>query len=313
MGWIHRDYNSTLGIRNTYGLCKSVNRLAYWRRSKRYRAAYLEDFDRLLAENGSVGNLPRNLIKDGWAIDRSASLPHLQELLRQSGELIAERGGDGETPSAHKPFFASLYKPGDLEKYPAFLDFALSSEVLATVAHHMGCIPLLSRDSPPGVRIMESNQAYSTEPVGVYTASQLYHLDLHDKPVVYVIVLLKDTTLSSGPWHFLSSSVSRRAGRLLRYQDRGEPYRVTDERMYSVVEPEEVNVFTGKAGDVLFIESSSCFHFGSRDAVIPRYQMMYAFTTPCRGDLREWMYFGQRPEKRLTDSALRKMVLRFGV
>lgn len=309
-GWLHRNYNALLGINTTYRLCKSINHLAYWKRMSLHRAAYLKDFDRLLSENGPVGKLPQNLLRDGWAIDRSGTLPYLQELLEQSDRLIAERAGDGAIPSEHKPFFSSLYKDGDLDRNPAFLDFVLSSEVLATVAHHMGCAPILSRDSPPGVRIMESNQAYSSEPIGVYTASQLYHLDLHDRPVVYVIVLLKDTTLDSGPWHFLPASVSQRARRLLRYQQKNEPYRISDERMYSVVDPEEAVVFTGKAGDVLFIESSSCFHFGSRDAVVPRYQLMYAFTTPCRGDLREWMYFGQRPEPTGSDSELRKMVLR---
>jgi hypothetical protein len=309
--WLHEDHNKNLGINNTFRISKAINRLALARAWRRYRRAYLQEFQELLAENGPIGTLPQNILRDGWAIDRSGSLPHLQELLQQVGPIIEERGGRKHEPDReHKPFFFSMYQEGDIEKNPAFLDFALSSEVMATVAHQIGTVPILARSTPPGVRLMESNEAFNRNPPGTLVESQFYHLDLHDRPVVYVIVLLKDTTTESGPWHFLPASSSTRARRLLGYQARGAPYRVTDERMYSVVDPSEVITFTGKAGDVLFIESSSCFHFGSRNSVNPRYQMMYAFTTPCSGHLKDWIVYGMRPEAKPGDSRLRRMVLR---
>jgi hypothetical protein len=310
---LHRDYNELLGIDNTIRLSKAVNRLIFGAQQRRYVRAYLEHFDELLAENGPLdAALPRNIIRDGWALDTSRSLPHLDRLLEDTAPLLAERGGKSreEALRAKKPYFTSLMEQGDLQRYPSFLDFALSSEVLATVAHHMGCIPVLTRTGPPGVRFMESNEAYNPNPDGPFVESQIFHLDVHDRPVVYVIVLLRDTTEASGPWHFLPASASDRAARRLDYQKRGQPYRVTDERMYGVVNPDEVIRFTGPAGSVLFIESGRCFHYGSRKAIVPRYQMMYGFTTLCRGDLTELIIDGQTLPASDTDSRLRKMVLR---
>ena len=85
-------------------------------------------------------------------------------------------------------------------------------------------------------------------------------------------------------------------------------YRVTDERMYEVVDPSERIVFTGKRGDVLFLDTSRCFHYGSRDAVEPGYRIMYAYTTRCRTDFRMMLYRQQFPRLE-GDSALRRMVL----
>ena len=57
--------------------------------------------------------------------------------------------------------------------------------------------------------------------------------------MVYVILLARDCTLQNGPWSFLPKSTSDRAAKALDYQKRGEPYRVTDERMYQVIDPTE--------------------------------------------------------------------------
>ena len=101
---------------------------------------------------------------------------------------------------------------------------------------------------PPGVRFMESNVALDPDRAGPFRASQLYHLDIHDTPLVYVLVLVEDATAESGPWTFLPASVSARAKAALRYQQPGTNYRVTDEQMYSVIDPTEVISFTGKKG-----------------------------------------------------------------
>ena len=58
---------------------------------------------------------------------------------------------------------------------------------------------------------------------------------------------------------------------------------------------------------VLFIDSSACFHYGSRNAVRPRFQFMYTLTTPCRCDLFQTQFEARYP---VPDdaSALRRMV-----
>ena len=157
-----------------------------------------------------VTSPPRIQIKDGWAIDDSLTLPHMQAVLEQGGEIVRERGGKKHSDS-QQPFLRSLLFPGDLEKYPAILDFILSSEMLAIAAHHLGTVPVLSKTLPPGVRFMESNMALDPDAAGPFRQSQLYHLDIHDTPLVYVLLAVDDITEESGPWNFLSASTSARA------------------------------------------------------------------------------------------------------
>lgn len=264
---------------------KRYNRLRYRSRWNRHLDAYQNRWEELLRGNNG-GRMPARHIamQDGWARDNSGSLPHLDALLAQTDEIIRERGGRRHS-DVQQPYLRSLLFPGDMEKYPAFLDFILSSEVLDIVARHLGTAPVLSRTRPPGVRFMESNAALDPGAGGAFRQSQLHHLDLHDAPMVYVLVLAADTPLEAGPWHFLPASVSDRAVKALGYREPGAAYRVTDEQMATVVRPEEAVVFSGKRGDVLFIDSSSCFHYGSRHAVVPRFQVMFALCSPCRTDL----------------------------
>jgi len=296
-----------VGIARLRRFAKIYNRWRYRGRNRVHRKAFTGDFPRLLQENGAPSAWPPRIqLRDGWARDDSLTLPHLDRVLEQSAEIVRERGGTKHS-STQQPFLRGLLFPGDLERYPAILDFILSSEVLATAAQHLNTTPVLSKTLPPGVRFMESNAALDPDANGPFRESQLYHLDLHDTPLVYVLVLVEDVTEESGPWTFLSASTSARAKAALRYQRRGCDYRITDEQMYSVIDPKEAISFTGKKGSVLFIDSSDCFHYGSRRAVRPRFQLMYGLTTPCRCDLFQTSYENTYPIPP-DASALRRMV-----
>ena len=195
-----------------------------------------------------------------------------------------------------------------MEKYPALLDFVTTSEVLAVAMDYMQTVPVLSRTRPPGIRFMESNRKLDPGSDGPFRASQFYHLDIHDSPLIYVLVAVQDITISSGPWTFLPESVSARATRSLRYQEKGTAYRVTDEQMYQAIDGREAITFACPKGSVLFIDSSRCFHYGSRNASPPRYQIMYGLTSVCRSDFSErYMEPFHYPVKD-SDSRLRRMV-----
>ena len=78
--------------------------------------------------------------------------------------------------------------------------------------------------------------------------------------------------------------------------------------MYEHIDSSERIPFTGKRGDVLFLDSSRCFHYGSRHAVDPGYRIMYAYTTRARSDFQMMLHRQEFP-KQEGDSALRRMVL----
>src|SRR4051794_6178239 len=142
--WRREKAMKRIGIERLRGVAKRYNRWRYADRDRRHRAAFSNGYEAMLRENGTLAAWPpRVQLKDGWAPDDSMTLPHLDRLLEQGREIVRERGGKQHS-AAQQPFLRSVLFPGDLEKYPAILDFILSSEVLATASHHLKTVPVLS-------------------------------------------------------------------------------------------------------------------------------------------------------------------------
>jgi len=307
--WLMASHMQRLGIRRTRSAAIAYNRFRRGARDEYREKAYREHFDELIAENGqAVGQA--NVIRDGWALDTSHTLPGITDLISESEEIIAQRGLKAtKKPDSYRAFFQNIARPEDTETYPSILNFVLSSSVLTTVCRYMQSIPMLSGTLPPGIRLAESSASFDTKQ-SAYRDSQLFHLDYYSDPMVYVILLLRDVTAKSGPFCWVSASESAAAVPKLKYWEKGRPYRLLDEPFYAAVEPQSVRELSYPKGTVLFIDPSRCFHCGSRGAVIPRYQMMYGFSPVCRSDFSELMMKPLRYHVKSGDSRLRRMVLR---
>jgi hypothetical protein len=276
-----------LGIARTTRIARARNRRRWQPHLDRRRhdvERHLAELDRERREAGRPG--PEGRMRDGWMADESGSLPHLRELLAEMETVIEERGLQ-PWEDYGKPFIKDILPERSWERYPSILDFASSPEVLAAMARHAGFVPHLSGSQPPGVRLMESSTRFDPQPDGPWRASQLWHLDYHAYPLIYVIVALRDIGPGDGPLHFLGEATSRRVAAALGYRSRRAPYRVTDDVMDEHIDPSEVLRFTGSAGTVLLIDSSSCFHFGSRRPRSPRYHLQYAYVSPVRNDFTD--------------------------
>jgi hypothetical protein len=305
---LDRDSMQLLGVTNTMKLARAYNMLRYAKHHEYRKRQYSDNFDELMAENGArVAYL--NEIKDGWAIDTSARLPFLEQLIKDADEIIKERGGIRRQDYG-RPFFQELITEEHLKKYPSILNFATSSDVLSTICKYLEFIPVLSYSMPQGVRLVESWNKFDDAPDQPLRASQLFHLDYHDKPMAYVIVLLRDVAMENGPFCFLPKSVSEEACRGLgNYHSKKGGHRVSDERMYSIVSESELIKVCYPAGTIVFLDNSACFHFGSRNAVNPRHLMMFAYLSTCRTDFGDIWLENMRYPVKSSDSRLRKMVL----
>ena len=292
---VQKDDMRRLGLHRTAALARRFNR-----RGERSIGFRREVADELLPA-------PYLEMSDGFAIDESRSLPHLDAILADGAKLVEEYGD--RKWEHEKAFLQNINPESAIDRYPSLLDFVTSPEVVSTVAPCFGYVPPLSGLLPRGVRLMESSTKFDPQAEGPWRESQLYHLDYHSSPTVYVIVALRDIGQDDGPLHFIGKAASRRVVEALDYGARGVPYRLTDADVYSVVDESEVQRFAVPAGTVLFIESSACFHFGSRRPAKPRYQLQYGFVSPVRNDFLElW-----RPKRVYplsdSDSQLRRLVL----
>jgi hypothetical protein len=306
--WLDADKMARLGIRNTMRLAKRYNALLYGRHQRLRERLWREHFDQLAAENGGLARGPHVRMKDGFALDTSGSLPHLDEVLAAADEVIAERAGRGAVDDRYRAFFRNLIQVEDHARWPQFVDFITSAEVIETAADYMSFIPALSKTLPTGVRVVESGEHLDALSHLPPRDSQVFHIDPYDHPMVYVIVLVRDCTPDAGPFTFFPASVSERAARELDYWSRGRPYRLSDEEIYSVVDPNEKIELTYPRGTVLFVDTSRCFHYGSRNGKRPRFQVMYGLTSVCRSDFSE-TYMPQFSYPVEADSRLRRLVL----
>lgn len=306
-GWLQASHMSHLGIANTMRLARAFNRIRFRRQEHLRRALYRNELAALLEENGALTR-PAIQLNDGWVVDTSLSLPHLGRVLEDSEKIIAERSGARLSGDPYRSYFQDVWKTEDSEQYPSFLDFATSSDLLATVANYLKCIPALSTTLPPGIRFVESNEAFDDQPDRPKD-SQLFHIDYYSLPNVYVIVLLRDTTPQHGPWTFLPRSVSQKVAKDLGYWGRRRGYRVSDQDVYSAADRKDAIEFCYPRGTVLFIDSSACFHYGSRNSIKPRFQLMLGYSGVCRTDFSEAILPPKVYPTRPADSRLRKMVL----
>jgi hypothetical protein len=306
--YLDADKMARLGIRNTMRVAKRYNRLLYGSHQRYRQRLWPDRFEELAEEAGGLTQPRYVRMKDGWALDTSGSLPHLNELLEQADEVIAERAGKAPVDDRYRAFFRNLLEIEDHRRWPAFLDFATSPQLVATVAEYCGFIPALSKSLPTGVRMVESGKHLDELAHLPPRDSQVFHIDPYDHPMAYVIVLVRDCTSEMGPFTFLPAAASASAAKQLNYWSRGRPYRLSDEEVYSVANERETVALTLPRGTVLFIDTSSCFHYGSRDADEPRFQVMYGFTSVCRCDFSETYMPSFAYPTRPNDSRLKRLV-----
>src|SRR5437773_11992214 len=90
---------SRLGIANTMRLAYSYNRLKFHRQDRWRTGLYQTQLATLLEENGGLSRPPIEM-KDGWALDTSMSLPHLDRVLRIRTKLSPNVLESGVRPRA---------------------------------------------------------------------------------------------------------------------------------------------------------------------------------------------------------------------
>jgi hypothetical protein len=98
------------------------------------------------------------------------------------------------------------------------------------------------------------------------SASQLYHSDWADTRQIKLFVFCSDVTQEMGPLTVVAAQDSARIMHCIGYSWNKERYRVLDSEIDALVGPEEQYALTGREGSVALVDTSRCFHFGSRIA-----------------------------------------------
>jgi len=152
----------------------------------------------------------------------------------------------------NKPYVhTGLLDTETLERDDPLVDFALSPELVAAVSRYLGVVPVLRQ-----VGVWASRYHPS-----VNKGSQLFHCDTLATAQVKVFVYATDVGPADGPLTVIDADASTRAMKTLGYRFRS---RVTDPEMEAAVRPDQIHPITGPRGTVAMVDTSRCFHMGSR-------------------------------------------------
>jgi hypothetical protein len=191
-----------------------------------------------------------------------AAANHLIEQIGHD-ELMSRNTKDG--------FMAKGFLPPDaLALESPYMQFALSPEVLAPVSAYLGLLPVLNY----------VDLWYSVHADEMPKSSQRWHLDSADTTQIKVWIHCSDVGSDSGPLTVLDAATSEGFAERIGYDFR-EGHRVPDAHVDGLA-GSAITALVGPAGTVHFVDTSRCFHFGSRVARggIPRRVFVAQYLTP---------------------------------
>jgi hypothetical protein len=220
----------------------------------------------------------RNSASSGMVIDRDrgfasvapGALSGAEPVVADALTLMDKLGPD--LPSSGKDHLTTNLLPREsISLDSSFVRLALDDEILAAVSTYLGIVPVLN-----------TVDVWHSRPVGgEERSSQLFHLDNADVTQIKLFVHCTDVGDASGPLSVLDVACSRRLARKTDY--RIGDSRVSDERAAEKLgsDAEPISL-TGPRGTAHFVDTSRCFHFGSRvqRASSPRTVVVFQYLTP---------------------------------
>jgi hypothetical protein len=183
---------------------------------------------------------------------------------------VAESDIERKKRKANKPFMMRLLDQSAYTLETPLLRLALQPELVAMAAAYLGLVPVLQF----------ANVFHSSATGAELVKSQLYHCDSDDVEQMKVFVLCETVTPAMGPLTVLRADDSEVVRNRSEYRFNT---RLTDEQVEQLLgaRPAETPL-VGPAGTTAFLDTSRCFHYGSRieDATLRRIVVLLQYVTP---------------------------------
>ena len=200
------------------------------------------------------------------------TLPGTAEVLQILRGIISERRKTGWHQSRVNPV-DHLELPEHFRDYPKLLDFALSGPMLQIVSGYYGMVPQLKEIG-----------IWVTRPQKDRGNSQLFHLDKPESQIIGLFLNIENNGVEQGPFTFIPADASQKIRKGTRYESsyfRGDGY-LSDDVVLKHSRFEDQISTEGPPGTGVFVDTSNCFHFGSRCREGERILMMVKFMLPHR-------------------------------
>jgi hypothetical protein len=224
------------------------------------------------------------------------TLPGTAEVLQILRDIIKERRKAGWHQSRVNPV-DHLELPEHFRDHPQLLNFALSDTMLQIVSGYYGMVPQLKEIG-----------IWVTRPQTDRGNSQLFHLDKPESKIIGLFLNIENNGVEQGPFTFIPAGESAKIRKGTNYESsyfRGDGY-LSDDVVLKFTRRENQISTEGGPGTGIFVDTSNCFHFGSRCQAGERIMMMVKFMLPHRARKPRTPLFDLTPKPK---DELRRLVL----
>lgn len=201
-------------------------------------------------------NIPSNL---GFAYFQPGRFPEVNAIVYEANHQLAKLDPAQviQPDVGTKGLVMGLFDSSRVNLDSPTLKLALRPEILGMVTQYLGIVPVLARiDLWYSAHHAELNRTH------------YYHCDWTATTQVKVFINCTDVDPENGPLTIVEAAKSREMRAQLKYDyDRqGNKYYVPDDTMAKLGATAHEHRFTGAAGTVYAVDTSRCFHYGSRFA-----------------------------------------------
>jgi len=211
-------------------------------------------------------NLGTNVLKYGFfkiPDDDIKKNIFYSEVLEGSNYIINQKNQTEGT----KNYLRNILVHPDEKKIKIFLNFFLDSKFMEIVENYLEDLPLMTE-----LKLLHSPANIQE----THSGSQLYHRDFDDEKIVKFFLYLVDVDENTGPLEIINNIKSKEVTSKLK-----SAYSIhSDNKVEEFVDENKDRInLLGKRGDCFLVDTSSCFHRGSRKSLKDRYVLYANFST----------------------------------
>ena len=189
----------------------------------------------------------------GFVIFPPSAFPEaveIAEATRHLGEHV-DLSRPGLSKKARSGFMVPRIDPASLDLTSPLLRLAIRPDIIAAVSAYLGIVPVIAH----------LNVYYSEAKSDEARSSQLFHCDADATTQVKIFVLCSEVTPAHGPLTLVNAGVSRAIRAKLDYHFGSK---LKDKGLTKMVKADDLHPVVGPAGTTCFVDTTQCFHFGSR-------------------------------------------------
>ena len=204
--------------------------------------------------------------REGYVFIGANNIKCQQEVVSACEKILKlYKNNERERPQVRgKKHMFNILDDDSIQDHPEILDFILSEPITTLAIKYLKRVPKLA-----SVKLFYTPQSNSV------VSSQLFHLDEVDSKQLKFFINMTDVKLANGPLTFIDLGDSAKVKR----HNNHISGRLQDTEVFAVVDQDRFISHTGKKGSLLGVDTSRCFHFGSRAVGGERLMLIFNFTT----------------------------------